>query len=332
MAASTLTEEKENRRTAFVITSTLYIALLIICFLWIVMIVPDPLPSEIAEGGVEVSYGFDNEGSGDVESYAPPNNNPPNPEAKSGNPPVDPMPQPEAAPAPAQPQAAPKAEDDAVVTTDDEDAVEEVKATPEPKKEKPKEKPVAETPVKKPIEKPKPVTPTPPAPKVEEKPKPQVDQRALFKKTDKTGAGGVNNGTSGKMAGNNNGDDQGKLGDKGDPRGIMGSKNYSGKPGTGGGDAGGVGSGVNSNIRGWNARIGRPDPDKLQGAGYVVFEVKIDEDGKVISVRQVESTLSPEDAAVCKRYVQSGTFTPKDDNDSPAAVSTGTVKFVIQEN
>ncbi|MCU0352727.1 MAG: hypothetical protein MUD08_03160 [Cytophagales bacterium] len=320
-------QEKDNRRTAFIITSTLYIGLLMLCFLWIVMVIPDPLPSEIAEGGIEVSYGFDNQGSGDVESYAPPNTNPPNPQAKAGNPPVDPQPQPEPQPPAPTPQPAPKAnDDDAIVTTDDEDA-EEVETKPEPKKEEPKKK--VETPVAKPVEAPPKPTPkpTPPAPKVEEKPKPQVDQRALFKKTDKPGAGGTGNGTSDRLAGNNNGDDVGKVGDKGDPRGIMGAKNYSGTPGSGGGDAGGVGSGVNTNIRGWKARIRQPNPDELESDGFVVFNVEIDEDGKVQRVLVKESTLPPADVAVCKRYVQSGTYTPEAGNEGGGV---GTVKFVIK--
>ncbi|MDJ1497001.1 hypothetical protein QNI19_28955 [Cytophagaceae bacterium DM2B3-1] len=327
MAIEISSQEKENRRIALIITSALYIGLFMICFLWIVMIIPDPLPSEIAEGGVEVSYGFDQQGSGDVESLAPPNTNPPNPDAKSGNPPVDPQPKPEAAPVTPPPsQSSPKASnDDAIVTSDDEDSPLEVKTKPEPKKEETKKKVAEETPVKKPVETPKPATPATPAPKVEEKPK--VDQRSLFTKTDKTGAGGVNNGTSNKVAGNNNGDDEGKVGDKGDPRGIMGSKNYSGTPGSGGGDAGGVGSGVNSNIRGWSAKIRQPNPDELASDGFVVFNISIDEDGKIQSVTVKEATLSPADIAVCKKYVNSGTYTPKDGNDGGGV---GTIKFVIK--
>jgi|GEM_PF-3423287 len=328
MAVEINSQEKENRRIALIITSVLYIALLMICFLWIIMSIPNPLPSQIAEGGIEVSYGFDNQGSGEVESYAPPNTNRPNPDARQGNPPVDPRPQPQSAP-PAPPQPAPKADDDddAVVTTDDEKA-EEIKTRPEPKKEEPRKKTVTETPTKKPVETPpKPATPTPPAPKVAEAPKPQVDQRALFKKTDKTGAGGVGNGSSDRLAGNNNGDDVGKVGDKGDPRGIMGSKNYSGTPGSGGGNAGGIGTGVNSNIRGWNARIRQPNPDELESDGFVVFNIEIDEDGKLKAVTTKESTLSPVDVAVCKRYVQSGTYTAKDGNEGGGV---GTVRFTIR--
>ncbi len=328
MAIQISAQEKDNRRTAFILTFVMYSALLLICFLWIIMVIPDPLPSEIAEGGIEVSYGFDAQGSGDVESLAPPNTNPPNPDAKAGNPPVDLQPKQETTPVtpPPQPQTSPKtSEDDAVVTTDDEDSPDEVKTNPEPKKEEPKKKIEAETPVKKPVETVKPTPPAPPAPKVEEKPK--VDQRALFTKTDKPGAGGVNNGTSGKTAGNNNGDDEGKVGDKGDPRGIMGSKNYSGTPGSGGGDAGGVGSGVNSNIRGWNARIRQPNPDELESDGFVIFNIEIDEDGKVQRVAVKESTLAPADVAVCKKYVQSGTYTPKDGNEGGGI---GTVKFLIK--
>ncbi len=328
MATQVSVQERDNRRVAFIITSTLYIALLIVCFLWIVMIIPDPLPSEIAEGGVEVSYGFDAQGSGDVESLAPPNTNPPNPDAKAGNPPVDPTPRPEPTPPSPQPQSSPKASDDeAIVTSDEDDSPVEVKSKPEPKKEEPKKKIETETPVKKPVETPKPTPPAPAAPKVEEKPQPTVDKRSLFTKTDKTGAGGVGNGTSDKVAGNNNGDDEGKVGDKGDPRGIMGSKNYSGKPGSGGGDAGGIGTGVNSNIRGWNARIRQPNPDELESDGFVVFNIEIDEDGKVQRVSVKESTLSPADVAVCKKYVQTGVYTAKDDNEGGGI---GTVKFVIK--
>ncbi len=327
--SSNTSNERENKRIAFTITSVLFIALLMICFLWIIMVIPDPLPSEIAEGGVEVSYGYDAQGSGDIESLAPANNRPPNPNAKAGSPPVDPKPVQESSPASSPKAASSKADDESVVTTDDPDSKEEVKTRPEPKKEAPKKNTEVEKPIKKTVETTKPVTTAPVAPKVEEKPK--VDQRALFKKTDKPGAGGTGNGTSNQTAGNNNGDDNGKTGDKGDPRGIMGSKNYSGKPGTGGGDAGGdgdgSGSGISARITGWNARISQPNPDDLSSDGFVIFKVTIDEDGRVDHVTVVQATLPPQDVALCKTYVQKGKYTAKEGNEGGGV---GTVKFTIK--
>jgi outer membrane biosynthesis protein TonB len=225
--------QNQNRRRALVVSVGIHAVVFALLFFLVVFRPPDP-PITMSMYGVEVDFGVDDEGSGDIQSLAPANTNPPNPDARAGAPEEsEPAPRPESRPSP--PAADPTPEEPPL-TADDAESPVEIKEPP--KIERPvlrKEEPRPETPP----------SPTPPAPeqKPEEK---KVNPGALFTKKD--GAGGLSDGTSDKLAGNNNGDDEGKVGDKGDPRGIMGGKNYR-APGTGGG------SGTAVNVQGWRCSM-----------------------------------------------------------------------------
>jgi outer membrane biosynthesis protein TonB len=173
-----------------------------------------------------------------------------------------------------------------------------------------KEPPKIERPVLR-KEEPRPETPpstTPPAPEQKPEPEKKVNPSALF--TKKNGAGGLSEGgTSDKLAGNNNGDDEGKVGDKGDPRGIMGGKNYSGDPGTGGGSGGGSG-GAAANVQGWRLQFAPKEKDPYDEGGRIVFTVKVDEEGNVVDATPRESTVSPEMVAFYKKQAMKMRFEP----------------------
>lgn len=98
--------------------------------------------------------------------------------------------------------------------------------------------------------------------------------------------------------------------------------------GTPGGGSGG--SGASYNITGW-APDSRPSvQDGSDESGRIVFQVKIDDEGRIISVVPLEKTVSPSVVAFYKREVEKLTFSPTSDNTVPKPVSTGTITFIIK--
>ena len=157
-------------------------------------------------------------------------------------------------------------------------------------------------------------------------PKPVVNNDALMTPNPKKdGAGGNEGGTSDKVAGNNNGDKTGKVGDQGNPEGKLEAKALYGTPGGGGG-----GTGPAYNIRGWMPDSRPNVNDGSDESGRVVFQVKIDDEGRIISVVPIEKTVSPAVVAFYKREVEKLTFSPTSENTVPAPVSTGTITFIIR--
>ena len=304
--------QNQNRRQALVVTIGIHAAVFALLFFLVVFSPPDP-PITMSMYGVEVDFGVDDEGSGEIRSLAPANTNPPNPDARAGAPEEsEPEPRPESRPSPPPSDPTPE---EPPLTADDEESPVEIKEPP--KIERPvlrKEEPRPEPPPSN----------VPPAPEQKPEEEKKVNPGALFTKKD--GAGGLSDGTSDKLAGNNNGDDEGKVGDKGDPRGIMGGKNYSGTPGTGGG------SGPAVNVQGWRLQFAPREKDPYDEGGRIVFVVKVDEDGNVVDATPRESTVSPEMVAFYKKQAMKMRFEPREDNASPAPISTGTVTFTIVAN
>ncbi len=74
-----------------------------------------------------------------------------------------------------------------------------------------------------------------------------------------------------------------------------------------------------------------PDPkDTSNENGRIVFEIKIDDMGEIISVRTLEKTVSPAVERIYKNEVESLTFSPISSNTSSAPVSTGKITFLIR--
>jgi protein TonB len=310
--------EEKNKRVAVAVTVVLHMIILLLCIFALTWMPPDPPWSEYGSG-VELNFGLDAAGSGNIQTLAdanPSKNTEDSKPAAANSEPVSPQDQPveevqESAPEPKVPES---------VATSEEESPVEVKEKPEPKK--------VETP--KIVEKPVPNKEDTPA-KVEEKiapakPEPKIDKRAVMV----GGGGNGNSGTSNTPTGNNNGDKPGKVGDQGDPRGTLNGKALYGDPGTGGGTGGGNGTGSSVNITGWVADF-QPKIDKdLVEEGRVVFKVKIDQDGNIISVVPIEKRASQATVEICKREVEKMTFSTTAENPNPAPTSTGTVTFIIR--
>jgi len=200
-----------------IIGTTIVHILVILSLFLIALRTPLPLPGE---EGVEVNFGYDESGYGQVQSETPP------PQAKPTPPPktVQPRPKPQ-----------PVEEEEEVIEQNTEEAPvieEKVEEKPEEIKEEPKEEPdektepeeeVKEEPEETPVdstyiteevvEEPEPVP----------DPEPVVNQRALFK-------GSANNNTQGTNQGI-----AGGVGDQGKPQGFKDSDKYDGRGGKGNG-------------------------------------------------------------------------------------------------
>lgn len=145
-------------------------------------------------------------------------------------------------------------------------------------------------------------------PAVEEpkpKEKPKVDQRSLF------------------PGGNQSqGDQQNATGDQGSREGSVDAQSLYGSQGGGGG-------GASLNMAGWSwDQVPKPR-DTSSETGRIVFQIKIDDQGYVVSVTTKESTVSPAIERIYQDEVRKTTFS-KTDNAVAPAFSTGTITFVLR--
>jgi periplasmic protein TonB len=302
--------EKKNRRVAAFSTAGIQGALFLMMLLIVAWRAPDP---PMPEYGVELNFGLDSEGYGEIQPETPVGN--------EGTEAEDPAPvqQEEVKPEVKKEEVVPeKVEPEPVDTKVDDDAVVSEEESPVVVKEKKKE---PEKPIEKPIEKPK--------EKVEEKkvveqPKvtPKVDSKAVFK-PDQPATSGTGDGKEGAKAGQpgNHGDDPGTTGDKGNPQGTLDAKALYGTPGGGGGGVG---------ISGFNGfewpKVQTPTlPDEAYGV--YEFIVKVDADGTVVKVTPVRSGLSREAQQRLKDMIQQLEFIPKGAN--LPAESEGRITFRV---
>ncbi|WP_461489463.1 hypothetical protein [Pontibacter sp. HJ8] len=296
-------EEEKNKKIAAGISIILHAVILLLLFFLLAWNGAPGEPDE--EMGIELNFGMDAVGSGDVQSKATPNESKNVQDSKPAPTQPDPLPEPKpvaaATPTPPTPVETPK-----VVTTTA-DAPVSVKETVKPQ---PKPQPKEEE-VKKPAEQPKEVVKKEP-----EKP------RSLYpgKPTDNTGTG--KSGTSNEATGNNNGDDANKVGDKGDPAGTLDAKAMMGKPGGGGG-----GDGLD--MAGWRYDVSPKRDPYDNETGFIKFRIRIDADGNLIAVERLESTVSPHVEKWYKDQLQRTTFSRTGGGRSTTG-ATGTVTFVIR--
>lgn len=332
MQSATLTEDnKKNQPLAFVISLAIYGSFLGILFFLKLMTTPLEEPD-----GVELNYGIDLVGSGDIQTTNKANPSPNNYDVKPAakeeeakpvkvKPVVTPPPAVEKPAkvkikeAPAKPVITSKVESP-VVEKENDKPVKKVETkptvTPSPTKTKTK----TETP-----------KPEPPKP---EPPKRTVDDGSLFKKGNKgsSGSSGANsnsNGTIGNrdgIGGNNNGDGKrGEVGDKGDPRGTLDGKSLYGNPGKGGGSGASIGG-----LSGWNKKKLSLPNDGSSETGKIVFKVTVDDSGAVIGISVIESTVSPSVQNFYKNYIQSKLSSVLSPAGDPPPKATGTITINIQ--
>ncbi|MBB6610157.1 hypothetical protein H7F15_03825 [Pontibacter sp. Tf4] len=290
MSVALSREEEKNKRIAAGVSVVVHAILLLLLIYILAWRAPDP---PAAEMGIELNFGMDNVGSGDVQTTATPNESKNVEDSKPAptQPDVQPEPEPAVQPTPPRPTQAPKVQ---TTTADAPVSVKEVEK-PQPKPQ-PKEEPVKEP----------------------EKPK------ALYPGKTSATAGTGKSGTSSEATGNNNGDNPGTVGDKGNPDGKLDAKALYGKAGGGAGGA--------LNMAGWGwGDIPKPR-DTSSETGKVVIRIKISPDGIVENAVVVESTVSSQVAEIYRMEVfKKATFVRLGGNTEYSKGATGYITYTIKE-
>ncbi|MBD2721300.1 hypothetical protein [Hymenobacter armeniacus] len=268
--------QEPHRREGLIGTLVVH-GVLLLLFIFMVFQGPNPPLQPLGGGdGVELNYGLDPAGSGDVQSMATANNSP---NREDSRPPVaspDPQPRPAAA---ATPDPTPPSQEK-IITSEAE------------------ESPVSEAPVE---------TPAPPKEEVKVAPKPKRQVAVTFSpKGNATGGGNGVNGSSNTPTGNNNGDRPGTVGDQGDPNGSLDAKALYGAPGRGGSGSSPGSGGLE--MSGW-AFDSTPRPESIDdNPGMIRFKIKISEDGDVESVTKVSGNVSPAQERLVRDALLNATF------------------------
>ena len=268
---------REPHRREGLIGTLVVHGVLLLLFIFMVFKGPNPPLAALGGGdGLELNYGLDPAGSGEIQSRAPANNSPNRQDSRP--PQASPAPQPRPA-AVAMPEPTPPAQEK-IITSEAE------------------ESPVTAAPVE---------TPAPPREEVKVAPKPRRQVAVTFSpKGSATGGGNGVNGTSNAPTGNNNGDHPGTTGDQGDPNGSLDSKALYGSPGRGGSGSSPGSGGLE--MAGW-AVDNVPDIPKLDdNPGIARFKIVIDANGEVQAVTKVSGSISPQQAKAVRDALEKASF------------------------
>ncbi|MES2797574.1 MAG: hypothetical protein V4683_16520 [Bacteroidota bacterium] len=303
--------EEKNKREAAVYTMLVTGSLLFLFYFITIFKDADIVKPDY---GIEVNFGTSDKGSGDIQTFNKPNDLKNDfesaPEQSKAIKDVAP---------PVVKPAEPKVERvkeltkvETAVTSKVESPV-KIKEAPEKAKPTPTKPVEAAKPAPAKVE---PVKPTPVPPK--------PDAGSLYSKPgSKTGGNGTK-GTTSTPGGNNNGDGaKGEVGDKGDPNGKVDAPLYSGKPG-----GGGTGSGNSLNLTGWTWSKKPVVNDNSDETGTIKFEIKVDDQGEVLSVKVLSTTVSRSVVNLYKQAIEKVSFVPTG-SGARSAVSTGTINIKI---
>ena len=301
---------EEHRREALGITAAVVLLLALVCF-FLKFTGPNPPITALGGDGVELNYGLDAAGAGDVQTMATANASL---NKEDSRPPAA---QPTPTPQPAQPRVE--------RTPPPQPAVPEKVITSEAEEAGATAPPVTKPAPKAAVE---PVRETPPTP-----PKPREQPRTLYTpKGSASGAAGGNgvSGTSSAPTGNSNGDHPGTVGDQGDPRGSLNAKALYGEPGSGGsGTRPGSGGGGGLEMSGWRFE-NAPVVEALDDTpGLVRFKIKINSDGEVESISKVSGNVSPAQERLCRDKLQEANFV-KTNAGAGGATGFYTFRFTVR--
>lgn len=292
-------QEKKSRKVAMITSLGVHGLILLLLLFMVAWRAPNP---PLPEFGIELNFGMDSRGSGEIQPETPVGSEPDQPEQEEI---VEELPVPEQEEVTEEevveeptPQETKSVTPEVVAKTESPVVVEEKKEVKPV--EKPKEKPVEKV--------------------VETKPEVKEVPKAVYKpKSDATKEGKASD-KPGTPA--SHGDDVNQAGDKGDASGTLDAKALYGKQGGGGGGVSMSGFGS----------FGYPDIETPQlpneSNGIYEFRVKVDEQGYVISVTSLQRGLSIEAERRLKATIQNLQFVPK---GNPQAAEGKIVFRVVSE-
>ena len=297
--------EKRNRRLGVLISVGTHVLLLLAFMFILAWREPDP---PLPEYGIEINFGLDQQGSGEIQPETPVN---PDPVEETQEP----------AESPETEEVETETETEAAET---EEVVEQAEEITEPVEETAPEQPVTNTQespeVVKEQEKQEPKPVTKPETKPVEQPK-KTETREEEKKPAAPATQTTQPSEQEQPSKASEGDDKDVPGDKGEPEGELNPDAvYKGKPGGGS-------NGPALNIIGW---IWDEVPNKKDASnenGTVTFV--IDEDGYVISTRTIQRSVSPSVAEFYEEQLRRTTFSRTGSGVTKPGNTKGTVTFNI---
>lgn len=302
MFATGFEQEENNFKqrknlSAAAVTLLLHAALALLLFLVMITTPVPPFP-ELAGGGVEVNFGFDDAGTGDVQAFS---NNPGPMDISSSN----------------KGNSSPIAQNEDVLTQENEET--EVEAVKNDKSVKPK--PNVVTPSKPNTKPTNTVNPTNSnTNNTNPNPAPKANEDALFTK----GAKGNPNSSTGDGTG-------GGQGDQGKPDGNPNSHNYLGDGGDGDGPGkGGPGSGGYS-LKG-RSKVTLPPPPQCNSQGKVVIEIKVDKTGKVVAAKFLRFSSTVFDDCNVNNALAAAKKATFNADSNAEDVQTGTITYIYKVN
>lgn len=280
-------EERKNHRIGLITSIGVHAALVVAFLLMMAWRAPNP---PLPEYGIELNFGMDSQGYGEVQPETLPN------EAET-------------------------TEDQLAEENDTEQVEEAVEEVSPPEVTETAEQPVSK--IESPVaaeETKKEVTPKP---KVEDKPVVKKPVEAV-KKEEKLLATYKADGKKEEASANaNHGDNPNTVGDKGSKEGSLDATALYGKQGGGGG-------GPALDLAGWDwDDIPRPNIAQNESSGKIEFEIKVDENGEIIGYRVLERSLSIDAEKACRDAISKLTFSKKPGAVVPA-VSVGKITFVVR--
>lgn len=286
--------EVKNKRIAFLVSLGLHASLFLTFFFLVSWRAPYPPAPEY---GVELNFGLDDQGGGEIQPDKPVGNSDTEdnklleqkPEEKNTANPAEKI-------EPQKSEAQEEKKDPGVVSDEESSVV--VKADKKKKDEKIK------------------TTETKKESKPAEETKPVVKKEALYSDKSGTKKGETNQ---------SQGDDPGKVGDKGNPQGKLDAKALYGKPGGGGG-----GDGFGLAMAGWEWASKPKTPDLPDNEdGRIVFEIECDEDGEIVGITTLERGLSPRAEQLLKDEIRKNSLIRTSNGQAPQK-SKGKVVFVLK--
>ncbi|MFN0047787.1 MAG: hypothetical protein ACKVOU_01540 [Cytophagales bacterium] len=289
-----MTSTSDNKTSAFIVSLAIHTLLIAFLFLFILH---TPNPPFDGGSGVVLNLGYVNEGSGEVQTLNELNDS----KIIEENKPLDSEPQPvdnEVV------EANTTEQNDGNILTSDEKSDVQAETTKEIEKKEIEEKklvkPTVAAETKREIEK-------------------KINPAALF---------GGKSGTSTK-GGNNNGDKNDAAGDQGNEKGDINAKALYGNVGTGGDGSGGSG-GASLDLAGWKwDKKPKVKDENEDENGKIIYLITIDEQGELINLKLLETTVSPAVEKIYRSEVEKLSFV-KTDNKAPASSSTGKITFIIR--
>jgi TonB family protein len=298
----------KDKRRGVLATFLVHLVLLFALF-FLALRTPLPLPGE---EGVEVNFGYDEQGYGDIQSESAP------PESQPTPPPQQEQTQP-------QPEPEPVVEEEEIITQDIEEApvieeeieeeqpeeiVEEPEEVIEEEKEPEKIEEVEEEPEEQPVDTTFVTETEEVVEEVVEEPKPVVNQRALYP------------GTSANKEGTNQGIKEG-AGDMGKPQGYKESDKYDGR--------GGEGNGPSFYLGGRGSSYLEIPEMQVKERGTVVVDIWVNREGNVVKAQVKSKGTTVLDADQRQRAIQAArnsTF-EADPQAEPEQRGTITYTFIL---